>query len=185
MCAGSARWSARDAQAVRYADALQARHRRRCAQPRRGCRGVRASTSRNGTSRRSRHPLGRRADRHRRRRRHLSRARAASRSARDRIIADPREVVAPRAGHHHRLVVRQEIPARARRRACRLGSDSGGARRRAARDQVADHPAAGTGGADRRRATRCTGSWSIGPSEKGVGRERGTPRALVWRALRR
>ena len=57
---------------------------------------------------------------------------------------------APRARHDPRIVVRQEIPARPGCRATGLERHPGGARRRAARDQVRDHPAAGTGGADRR-----------------------------------
>jgi iron complex transport system substrate-binding protein len=40
--------------------------------------------------------------------------RAASGLAKDRIVADPGEVVRCRAGYHHRLVVRKKIPARAR-----------------------------------------------------------------------
>ena len=40
--------------------------------------------------------------------------RAQSPLARDRILADPLEVVAARPRHHHRLVVRQALPARAR-----------------------------------------------------------------------
>ena len=55
-----------------------------------------------------------------------------------------------RARHHHRLVVRQEIRARQGQGAARLRRDPGGARRRAARDQVAADPPAGPGGADRR-----------------------------------
>ena len=70
-----------------------------------------------------RHPLGRRAGRHGRRRRHLSR------SAR-RAVAGPRphrrrsaRGGAPRARHHHRLVVRQEVPPRAGGRARPAGRE--------------------------------------------------------------
>src|SRR5262249_8162080 len=55
-------------------------------------------------------------------------------------------------GHHPRLLVRQEIPARARRRTAGLRQDFGGEDQATARDQVFRHPAAGAGGADRRRA---------------------------------
>ena len=79
--------------------------------------------------------------------------RAAMPLARDRILADAGRGRASRAGHRARLMVRQEIPARSCRGAAGLVDDSGGARRRAARDQVADHPAAGARGAVRR--ARC------------------------------
>ena len=48
------------------------------------------------------------------------------------------------AGHHSWLMVRQALPARTGGSAAGLGHDSGGAQWRPARDQVADHPAAGT-----------------------------------------
>jgi hypothetical protein len=54
------------------------------------------------------------------------------------------------AGYHHRVVVRQEVPAGQGCGTARLGGDTGGARRAAARDQVAIDIAAGAGGAERR-----------------------------------
>ena len=96
-----------------------------------------------------RHPLGGRADRNRRRRRLLSGA--CARVARPRPHhRGPGRSRAPRARHHLRLLVRQEIPPRDGRRASRLGRDPRRARRRAARDQVVDHPAARARGAHRR-----------------------------------
>ncbi len=55
-----------------------------------------------------------------------------------------------RARHHRRLLVRQEIRPGESRGAAGLRRDPGGARRLAARDQIAADPAAGTGGAHRR-----------------------------------
>ena len=68
--------------------------------------------------------------------------RAAASLARDRIVADASEIVRARARRHHRLVVRQEVQARAGGRAHRFCRCARGARRRAARDQVAADPAA-------------------------------------------
>jgi len=53
---------------------------------------------------------------------------------------------------HHRLLVRQEIQARARRRASRLGPNLGREAKPASRDQVLGDPAAGPRGAHRWRA---------------------------------
>jgi iron complex transport system substrate-binding protein len=58
--------------------------------------------------------------------------------AKDRIVS-PKTVVAARAGHHHRLMVRKKFVPRSRG-AARLRADPGGARRRTARDQVGADP---------------------------------------------
>ena len=80
---------------------------------------------------------------------------ADNKNAKDRIVA-ARCRDRGGAGHHHRLLVRQEIRARQGEGAARLRRDPGGARRRAARDQVAADPPAGPRRADRR--ARSTGA---------------------------
>ncbi len=63
--------------------------------------------------------------------------------ARDRILADANEVVRRAPDLILGSWCGKKFPARQGRRAAGLGCDSRRARRRAARDQVADHPAAG------------------------------------------
>jgi hypothetical protein len=75
--------------------------------------------------------------------------RAAAPLGRDRIVADRVRDPGARAGHHHRLLVRQEVPLRAGGGAAGVGAAPRRARWRAARDQVAADPAAWPGGADR------------------------------------
>lgn len=107
------------------------------------------------------HRLGVRAGRHRRRRRCLPRVRGVVAGA----GTDPGRSAGAggaRAGPHHRLVVRQEVPAGEGGGARRLAGRAGGARGRAARGQVGADPAAGTGGgAGRRERDRGAGpGWS-------------------------
>jgi hypothetical protein len=83
--------------------------------------------------------------------------RAAESLAKNRILPDDREIIA-------RLLVRQEVPARQGRRAPGLGKRARGARRRTARDQVADHPAARPRRAHRRRARAGGAHPSLGAS---------------------
>ena len=108
-----------------------------------------------------RHPLGVRADRHRGRRGLLSGAgaRIARQEPHHRRSA---RSAAPRARRDLRLLVRQEIPARACRGARRLGRGARGARRTSLRDQVIDHPAARTRGADRWRAGNARAPGALG-----------------------
>ncbi len=129
---------------------------------RRGCRAGRASTSRNGTSRRS--PAIRwvseligiaGGD-------DVFPELAQQALGRDRIIADPLEIAAARARSDLRLVVRQEVQPALRGCASRVGRGAGGARRRAARGQVVDHPAARTSGADRWRARAASRDCGVG-----------------------
>ncbi len=75
--------------------------------------------------------------------------RARKGAARDRIVT-AEEVDRPRPRSHHRLLVRQEVPAGASDRAAWLRRTSRGADGRPARDQVIPYPAAWAGGADRR-----------------------------------
>ena len=99
-----------------------------------------------------RHPLGGRTGAHRRRRRRVPRARrrvagassASSRIRREVVRRAPDIILGSWCGKKFR-------PGEGRR-APGLGGDSRGARRRAARDQVAADPAAGAGGVDRGRA---------------------------------
>jgi hypothetical protein len=73
--------------------------------------------------------------------------RAPGKSAKERIVTKP-EVVERIAGHHYRLLVRQEIPAREGGRTTRLRSDAGCPKSRHSRDQIAAHPPTGSGGID-------------------------------------
>ena len=145
------------------------RSRRR---PRR-CRAGRRCISRNGTSRRSPASAGWP---------NWCASPAATTSspsapleplAKARILEDARRGGAARAGHHPGLVVRQEVPPRPGGRAPRLGRHSGGARRRTARDQVADHPAAGPGRTDRRRGARSPPSCRRGARARGAKKGQG------------
>src|SRR6185295_16368999 len=88
-----------------------------------------------------RHPLGLGADRHRRWRGLLRRQRPAL-ARQGPHHRRPARSGAPLAGHHPRLLVRQEIPARYGCEAAGMGAGAGGSAAPAARDQVADHPAA-------------------------------------------
>ena len=94
--------------------------------------------------------------------------RAAASLARDRIVADGGEIVRARARHHHRLVVRQEVQARARGRAQGLCRRAGGARRRTARSQVAADPAARAGRVDRRPRRAACHHPTLGRANEGV-----------------
>ncbi len=112
----------------------------------------------------SRHPLGRRNRRDRGRHQLLSGAFGdAARPRPNHRRSDGGRT--PRPGHDSRIMVRQEVPRGAGRRAARLVGDTRGARRRAARDQVGDHPAAGSGRADRwaRRNSRARPSLGRAP----------------------
>ena len=71
---------------------------------------------------------------------------------------------AARAGHRLRLVVRQEIQPACGCGAAWLAGCACGARRRAARGEVVDHPAARAGGADRRRSRAASRDRAVGGS---------------------
>ena len=97
--------------------------------------------------------------------------RAACALGKDRISERSRRGRAPRAGYHFRLLVRQALPPGASGLPSRLGGGSRGARRRAARDQVAVDPAARAGGPDRRLGGAARGVRSVGRAAR-CGRER-------------
>ena len=162
-CCGWARWSARPTRTSAYADALRAHvddvraaAARAAAPAARVLRGV-------GRAADQRDPLGQRADRHRRRRRHLSRTRGApawaataSSPTRWRSCARaPDMIIGSWCGKKFRP---EQVAARAG-----LGRGARGARRRAARDQVAADPAARPGGADRRARRVACDHRSAGP----------------------
>ncbi len=77
--------------------------------------------------------------------------RSHSQAASGRIVADPAEVVKAKPGGHARLVVRQEIPARARGCAARVEWDCCRERQNAVRSEILGHPATRARGAHRRR----------------------------------
>ena len=105
-----------------------------------------------GRAAHQRHPLGVGADRHRRRRRLSFPSCAVQALGKDRIIADAREIVR----RNPDIVIGSWCGKKFRpekvRGAAGLGAGARGARRPAVRDQVGRHPAAGAGGAHRRRA---------------------------------
>ncbi len=133
---------------------------------RRGCRGGRASMWRSGTNRSSPASSGVR---------NWWRSPAAStcsRSCRANRWRRPhprlrRPGGRAQPGHHHRLMVRQEVPPRAGGGKAGLGGDQRSARWRAARNQVADHPATPPGGLDRWRAGHRTDRQSMVPTCRG------------------
>ncbi len=153
--------------ARRYADTLRVAHRPRARQ--RGHAAAPAARVLRGMGRAGdqRDPLGQRADRHRRRRRRVPAARRRQPGPRPHR-GRPRRDRARAARRDHRLVVRQEIQARARGRAPGLCRRAGGARRRAARNQVAADPAARAGRADRRPRRAACRSSDAGPRNEGV-----------------
>ena len=73
---------------------------------------------------------------------------AAQSLGKNRIIADPLEVVAPGAGHHSGIVVWEEVSTRRGGGAAGLVGGAGRARRVREGDQVAAHFAAGARGSD-------------------------------------
>ena len=78
----------------------------------------------------------------------------------NRIIADPLEVPRRAPEVIFGSWCGKKFRPEHRGGAAGLGRGARGARRASLRDQVIDHPAAGTGGADRRRARNCTRAWS-------------------------
>ena len=120
--AGSARWSARPSRATGW-PANSRRESTASAAPPTRCRGGRASTSRNGTSRRSAASAGSPNSSRIAGGDDIFPERAAKPLATRRILADRAEVIARAPDTHRRLLVRQEVPARAGRRSHRLGGD--------------------------------------------------------------
>ena len=88
-----------------------------------------------------------RTDRDCGRRRHLRRT--CGRQGCEGPPRHPRGGYRPRAGHRHRFMVRETLRAREGARPARLRSCACGCRRRASRDQVLHHPAAGPSRAHR------------------------------------
>ena len=91
--------------------------------------------------------------------------RAAESLAKQRILDDPDEVIRRAPDIIFGSWCGKKFRPRKGRGASRLGRDPGRARQRTARDQVADHPAAGTGGTDRRRRRdRADRTWAASVS---------------------
>jgi len=85
---------------------------------------------------------------------------STNKNAKDRIVT-ANDVIAAAPDINHRLVVRQEVRAGESRGASGVRRNSGGPRRRAARNQVGADPAAGPRRADRRldQLVRIVGDW--------------------------